>query len=172
VPGDPETKTLRITWEDELLLPPEVSQERIHFNGACIAEAYSQPQLLPTDHLLLPPQEGAQDHWDWMRTIMRANGVDPDGLTYFDEDEDEWPGHETFSLSPDLEPGMQDGCKTNLKPYDLVVCAVLILAAHLCPEWLAISSDGNGQGEGWERALAWVRTIFDDPLLALPNFVR
>jgi hypothetical protein len=126
-----------------------------------------------TDHLLIPPQDSDQDHWEWMRAIMRANGVEPDGLTYFDEeDKDEWLGHETFFLSPDLQPGIRHGCKTNLKPYDLIVCAVLILTAQLCPEWLAISSDGEGQGAGWERALAWVRTVFDDPSLALPNFVR
>jgi hypothetical protein len=168
-PGPYEAKLLRITWEDDILLPPEVSKERIHFNGACIHEAYTQSQLPPTDHLMLLPESGPLDHEETMRAIMLANGVDPEGLTYFDDDQwDEWLASETFHLYPDLPPGESNGCKTNLKPYDLVVRGVLILANQCCPNWLAISSDGE-EG-GWENALIWVRSVFADPTIALPNF--
>jgi len=170
VPGPYEAKQLRIIWEDEILLPPEVSQERIHFNGAAVREAYTQPQLPPNDHLVLPPANNSLDPVEKLQSIMLANGVDPDELTYFDDDDwDEWLACETFYLYPDLPPGVHNGCKTNLKPYDLVVRGVLILANQSCPDWLAISSDGD---EGsWEDALTWVRNVFADPTIGIPDLV-
>jgi len=69
-------------------------------------------------------------------------------------------------LSPeadqDVAPGMTE-CKTNRMPYDLLVCAMLILVNHFIPDLLVINSDGGI--EDWEPALRLARTFEKDAIL-------
>jgi len=86
--------------------------------------------------------------------LVRFNGVGDDG-------------HETMILDPyntDFE-----FCKTARKPYDLAVCALLLLAHHHAPGAWKIRSDG-GPAE-WARALQLAQHIID-PRITLPPDVE
>lgn len=76
-------------------------------------------------------------------------------------------GHETFLL--ELKPKNFEFCKTARKPYDLLVCATLLLAEHHAPGVLEISSDGDR--EEWSFPLAWARGVLEDDL-KLPEKVN
>lgn len=71
-------------------------------------------------------------------------------------------GEETFVLSnasPEKDQEISPGigyCNTAGKPYDLMVCATLIVANHIAPDLLMINSDGGV--DDWEPALKLVRT--------------
>lgn len=67
-------------------------------------------------------------------------------------------GHETFWL--ERRPAKFTFCKTAYKPYDLAVCAVLIIAHHHAGDILTISSDGD-EGD-WLPALEKVTEILGD----------
>lgn len=56
--------------------------------------------------------------------------------------------YETFYLRK--KSNSYDFCKTNQKPYDLLVCAILMVAHHHAPGAYSISSDGNS--EDWAEA--------------------
>lgn len=76
-------------------------------------------------------------------------------------------GHETFLLErlpTPSEHGFDDKagtvfafCKTEYKPYDLVVCAVLIVAAKHAASSLGISSDGDL--DDWKPAFDWTVSV-------------
>ncbi|KAH7113570.1 hypothetical protein EDB81DRAFT_824566 [Dactylonectria macrodidyma] len=70
-------------------------------------------------------------------------------------------GCEDFSLSNGA--GI---CKTNRKPYDLVVCAILLRAYQLAPDAIKISSDGRW--EEWEEARMMVRKLWPGTTMACP----
>jgi hypothetical protein len=60
-------------------------------------------------------------------------------------------GHETFVF----EPGSDfDFCKTNAKPYDVVVTAILSLVAHF---GLASEVSSDGGAEDWEEGVKLAR---------------
>ncbi len=63
--------------------------------------------------------------------------------------------HETFVL--EKSPGEFQCCKTARKPYDLLVCATLIMIHGNAPGVLDISSDGDA-GD-WKPALEYVRSV-------------
>lgn len=71
-------------------------------------------------------------------------------------------GEETFVLSnasPEKDQEISPGigyCNTAGKPYDLMVCATLIVANHIAPDLLMINSDGGI--DDWEPALKLART--------------
>ena len=69
-------------------------------------------------------------------------------------------GHETFCLEREKENDGFDFCKTHRKPYDLVVCAVLIVVHTHAPGWRNINSDGDLQD--WVPALHWVREVLGE----------
>ena len=71
----------------------------------------------------------------------------------FNGDASKGMAHETFTL---LAKKMDDFCKTDRKPYDFAVCAVLILAFTHLPDCVRILSDGDE--EDWTPALSWVRS--------------
>ena len=48
-------------------------------------------------------------------------------------------------------------CKTERKPYDLLVCAVLAVAQHLCRGWISVTSDGDR--EDWSSACEWASKV-------------
>ena len=51
-------------------------------------------------------------------------------------------------------------CKTNRKPYDLVVCAVLAIATQRAPGWLRITSS-DGDASDWQPAVDWASEVLD-----------
>ena len=60
--------------------------------------------------------------------------------------------HESFTLLPKK---MDDSCKTDRKPYDFIVCAVLILAYNHLRYIIRVGSDGDAYD--WDPALSYVR---------------
>lgn len=52
-------------------------------------------------------------------------------------------GHETFILERVAKSF--EFCKTARKPYDAAVIAVLRMVQTVCPDWLELSSDGDGE---------------------------
>jgi hypothetical protein len=79
------------------------------------------------------------------RDIVKLNGVGEDG-------------HETFVVvreAPDLT-----FCKTARKPYDLAVCACLIIFRHHIGEKFEVSSDGDDDEENWPAARAICQHLF------------
>ena len=84
-------------------------------------------------------------------------------------------GHETFYFErhPKKEewergddPSVFAFCKTAGKPYDLIVCGALIVAAKHASEYVKVSSDG--EVSDWKPALKWVKSVlgqdYDIPL--------
>lgn len=74
--------------------------------------------------------------------------------------------HETFLLTRfrermDPDSPIPQGfrfCKTDRKPYDLMVCATLLMAAKVAPCVLEIRSDGTP--EDWQPARDFVEHVF------------
>lgn len=76
-------------------------------------------------------------------------------------------GHETFwfeRVPTPSEHGLDGNrdyvfafCKTARKPYDLVVCAVLIVAAKHAASYLGIGSDGDL--DDWKPAFDWTVSV-------------
>jgi hypothetical protein len=82
-------------------------------------------------------------------------------LPYFGEDAI-WfngkPDYETFVLHREnfstREANVFNFCKTAQKPYDLMVCAVLLTAKYLSPDSIRLSSDGDE--DDWQEAEQFV----------------
>lgn len=78
--------------------------------------------------------------------------------------------HETFALQriqeeiPDYQVdksrGRFDFCKTAHKPYDLMVCATLLIAKHHAPETITLNSDGDWNYD-WEEARDLVKEVLN-----------
>lgn len=88
-------------------------------------------------------------------TMIWFNGTDK-GFTWEDRKANKHPenGHETFVLE---QKGSGDDlafCKTGRKPYDLLVCACLLVYKHYSPTTIKLSSDGNA--EDWKDAEEFV----------------
>jgi hypothetical protein len=64
-------------------------------------------------------------------------------------------GHETFAFQKN---GGQDFefCKTARKPYDLVVCKVLLTLYVIFGDKLNLHSDGMPDDENWPKAFKWI----------------
>lgn len=74
-------------------------------------------------------------------------------LVWFNGDEKRELSSETFWTTPDLT-GIQ-WCKTNRKPYDLLVCAVLIAAHNI----LGYEVTSNGNLEDWKPAIEFYSDV-------------
>ena len=68
-------------------------------------------------------------------------------------------GHETFTLQRQ-RTGF-DFCKTAQKPYDLMVCAMLLYVENKIPGVLEISSDGDEKD--WHDAWKFLGETFPNP---------
>ena len=75
-------------------------------------------------------------------------------------------GHETFAISrggPVLQPYMDESsmpfafCKTARKPYDLLVCACLLVYKYHSAATMELSSDGDS--EDWTEAENFVQEV-------------
>jgi len=76
--------------------------------------------------------------------VIRFNGIGDDG-------------HETFLLTKQFQDF--EFCKTRQKPYDLVVCLVLLAVDEFTPGVLHISSDGVP--EDWQCSLDEFNKLFN-----------
>lgn len=74
-------------------------------------------------------------------------------------------GHETFLLIRRAR-NESSYCKTNRKPYDLAVCAALILTHKFAPGHRAISSDGDPSD--WLPSLELCKKVLDMTDLVIP----
>lgn len=170
--GPFELYPLRLAWEADCNLPPQVGPNLIRFNGSSISAHYQQPQLPPITYALV---EAAQ-HTKWEETRTELHRLNHVPLL-----RDDYPGeggYETFLLeaAPQREgweaPEFRhdfSACKTDRKPYDAVVTAVLILCHHHAPGWRDI---GGGYTSEWQVGLDLVRTTFPNKLFTLPPGVR
>lgn len=64
-------------------------------------------------------------------------------------------GHETFWLA--ASPQDFEFCKTASKPYDLIVVAILAVAAEYAGESIQVSSDGTA--DDWSDGVEWASKI-------------
>jgi len=63
---------------------------------------------------------------------------------------------------------MYQSCKTNGKPYDLLVTAVLLRFVHYFPDLVRVRSDGSRVD--WEQAAAFCRALFG--VGVIPDTIR
>lgn len=60
--------------------------------------------------------------------------------------------------------------KTDRKPYDLMVCAVLLVTEKVAPDAVDVTSDGDRNGLEWQAARDFVgRVLTDDDLTPKPE---
>lgn len=79
-------------------------------------------------------------------TIIQFNGSEEAGQDY-----------ETMSLNKNGR-GF-NFCKTEFRPYDLLVCALLLAATEIAPGALDVSSDGDMDGEDWQPARDFLKAL-------------
>lgn len=76
-------------------------------------------------------------------------------------------GHETFAMTrkrPPARPGETtrgfEFCKTDRKPYDLVVCAVLLVVEQRSGHAFRFGApDDDGDADDWAPAIAWASDV-------------
>jgi len=87
--------------------------------------------------------------------MIHFNGTDP-GFTWEDHQNNKFPenSHETFELKQEGSGGFTF-CKTARKPYDLLVCACLLVYKHYSPNTMKLSSDGDS--EDWADSEKFVK---------------
>lgn len=87
--------------------------------------------------------------------------IDHEAIVFNGLDDD---GHETFFLQREKYPQF-NFCKTARKPYDIVVCAALIIAEHHAPGAWDIGSDGDysdPSDDEWGQAFSLVKRVLGD----------
>ncbi|KAH8743450.1 hypothetical protein F5883DRAFT_592977 [Diaporthe sp. PMI_573] len=72
-------------------------------------------------------------------------------------------GREPFQFTYHDSEGQ---CKTDRKPYDVVVCAILLRAKHLAPNAINIRSDGDW--DDWSEAAAMVSALWPNMIVTCP----
>jgi len=97
---------------------------------------------------------------DWDDETIAFNGA-PEEMSH----ETMYLGRSKQTTALELELSEKDKififCKTARKPYDLLVCGLLILVNHYAPNAYEIDSDGDA-GD-WTPALRWVQKICGNP---------
>lgn len=71
-----------------------------------------------------------------------------------------WAGIPTHPNHREGEPEFFSFCKTNYKPYDAVITAILIRAKHIYGSCVSISSDGNWQD--WQAGRELYERVFSE----------
>lgn len=84
-----------------------------------------------------------------------------DGIINFNGEGDN--GHENLVLS--RTPKEFEFCKTNRKPYDLLVVATLVLYKYHFPKKVEISSDGGN--EVWRKSYGLIAKALPDSSVVL-----
>ena len=75
----------------------------------------------------------------------------------FNGDEASGMAHESFYLER-ANQGFHF-CKTARKPYDLLVCAVLLVVTEIAPGAITVESDGDMRGADWQPARAFLHNL-------------
>ena len=122
---------LVVAWEsDEPTKPAEVGADRIRFNGT-----------VPGGVVTLQDQRvlGERDLGHETFLLMRKK-----------------PAPEKWQTRSSSDPAFFF-CKTARKPYDLLVCGVLLVTAALTRNVITVSSDGDA--EDWAPARVWIDTL-------------
>lgn len=97
---------------------------------------------------------------------------EPDPTDFgFSGDADTGMSHETFRFDREIhetrwavskvtggKPLFRESCETGRKPYDLAVCACLLVAKHHLPE-MVIESDGEMDKQSWPHAFDLVENV-------------
>lgn len=114
--------------------------------------------------------ESAGGHYNIYRLIVTDGTGRPGTLPIVSDSEIALNGiagkvdlsHETFFITKEKKKMTDsDYCRTARKPYDLVVCAILIvLQKHAASVW-KISTDGSV--EDWDPAREWVENVLGYP---------
>jgi hypothetical protein len=134
-------------------------------DAARIIAAAGIPLVADPDEPTRPPEVTAEVIW--------LDGIGEDG-------------HETFALTCDpagdltewhaqeaAEQGYWwDYCKTNWKPYDLVVCAVLIRAHQHLPDAFVFDSDGHWDDPSWRDAQNLIARVFGSDAVPVQDPTR
>lgn len=90
------------------------------------------------------------------RRLIAFNGIEPEAC-------DDFSYPPMFDLNPSL--GLREGyayCKTDRYPYDIVVCASLLVIKHHLGDNVRLSSDGRRNEPAWRKAIALHDYIFKD----------
>lgn len=93
-------------------------------------------------------------------------GINGDAFGFTDDGRDLahesfiWEGIPSISEHRKDEPETFDFCKTNYKPYDAVVTAILIRAKYIYGSCVSISSDGDW--EGWQTGRELYKRVFSE----------
>ena len=93
---------------------------------------------------------------EFSKTMIDINGDDTQGLD-----------HETFRLKPNRDDW--NFCKTACKPYDLLVCAILLAAEEI----LGYEVSSDGQLDDWKPAINfYMQTVHpDQKKMEVPSFL-
>lgn len=73
-----------------------------------------------------------------------------------------WEGIPSISEWRKDEPMSFDFCKTNYKPYDVVVGAILIRAKYIYGDCVSISSDGDWESIHWSFSSDLYQRVFGE----------
>jgi hypothetical protein len=65
-----------------------------------------------------------------------------------------------------------NSCKTNWKPYDLVVCAILIRAHQHLPDAFVFDSDGHWNDPCWRDAQDLIARVFGPDAVPVQDLMR
>jgi hypothetical protein len=130
-------------WRNKTTISPEVWKD-ICRDAAKIIAASPVPLQWESDEKR--PPEIKADNAKGGGPLIRFNGVDDDG-------------HETFLVEPGAK--VFDFCKTNGKPYDIVVTAMLAMIASRWPDF-RVTSDGVRME--WQEGLDLARGALGRPI--------
>lgn len=116
------------------------------------------------------PIEGWEDDPIITADAIIFNGVGDDAHETFDLNRCQRPPY-AFEEHDDeyARKGAFECCKTAYKPYDLLVCQILLVADRRAPDTYQVSSDGDL--EDWLPAIKSVATLLGQPLY-IPRFLR
>ncbi len=95
-------------------------------------------------------------------------GINGDASAFSDDGRDlahesfVWEGIPTIKEWRKDEPESFDFCKTNYKPYDVVVTAILIRAKHIYGDCVSISSDGDWESIHWVPSSILYEQVFGE----------
>lgn len=90
------------------------------------------------------------------------NPIINDNLISFNGCAENAEDYETFEISKKHNPQF-NFCKTQLRPYDIVVCALLTVINAIAPNVLDISSDGNS--EDWNAGVLLASKVMDKDMI-------
>jgi len=126
-------------------------------------------------HYWTPKKGWAENIWDRLthdaQVIIERSGVEiagpcGDGVPELTKDvislngKGEEDSHETFRLTQSCCAFVF--CKTDRKPYDVVVGTILLRAKHLSPEKFRLTSNGRVEGCEWKRASELYQKVFGE----------